>query len=139
MNQTEYKRRDSHCEKRCQANSSGAFAHGLGLPAKCTITKNALPQATLFSTSGTDWKRAIRLTHSFSDRASYRRRKIKSFSKCCRRHSPQDERRTRGELGIHRSPDGAGFDPLVPTCRDLPITQTQRPVEIGAPDGNRTH
>jgi YD repeat-containing protein len=39
--------------------------------------------------------------------------------------------------GYHQLPDGAGFAP----ARGFPltITQTQRPVEIGTPDGNRTH
>lgn len=47
------------------------------------------------------------------------------------------ERRTKSELEIHQLPDGAGFAP----ARGFPLTiiQTQRPVEIGAPDGNRTH
>ena len=40
-------------------------------------------------------------------------------------------------MGIHQLPDGAGSAP----ARGFPltITQTQRPAEIGTPDGNRTH
>lgn len=48
------------------------------------------------------------------------------------------ERRTKGELGSHRFPDGAGFEPAGGFPR-YQITQTQRPVEMDTPDGNRTH
>ena len=40
---------------------------------------------------------------------------------------------------VNRLSGCTGFEPDCGTRPLLPITQTQRPVEIGAPDGNRTH
>src|SRR5688572_6964852 len=40
---------------------------------------------------------------------------------------------------VNRLSGCTGFEPDCGTKPLLPITQTQRPVKIGAPDGNRTH
>ena len=40
---------------------------------------------------------------------------------------------------VNQLPGCTGFEPACGTRPLLPITQTQRPVEIGAPDGHRTH
>ena len=40
---------------------------------------------------------------------------------------------------VNRLSGCTGFEPDCGTRPLLPITQTQRPVEIGAPDGHRTH
>src|SRR5688572_4270255 len=40
---------------------------------------------------------------------------------------------------VNRLSGCTGFEPDCGTKPLLPITQTQRPVEIGAPDGHRTH
>src|SRR5437879_8777426 len=52
---------------------------------------------------------------------------------------PKKNDRQETRWGVNRLSGCTGFEPACGTRPLLPITQTQRPVEIGAPDGHRTH